>query len=73
MMFPFVAELSYYLSGLILCSLPGSITLSVITDSGIRLIRIIGLCASLMTFSSFPVFRRQSENSTAKFQFVETI
>lgn len=60
------------LSGLILCPLLGSIILLVIPDSRIRLIRSLGLCASLITFSYSLVFRIQFDNPTAKSQFVET-
>jgi len=70
---PFIAELSNHLSDPILCPLLGSIILLGIPDSGIRLIRSIGLCASLMTFPYSLGFWIQFENSTAKFQFVETI
>nr|UQV94739.1 NADH dehydrogenase subunit 4 [Haplopteris ensiformis] len=63
----------FHLSGLILLPLLGSIILLVFPDSGIRRIRIIGLCLLLMTFLYSLVFWIQFDNSTAKFQFVETI
>nr|WRW54373.1 NADH dehydrogenase subunit 4 [Citrus reticulata] len=43
-------ECYFDLSGLILCPVLGSITLLFIPNSRIRLIRLIGLCASLITF-----------------------
>nr|YP_009277433.1 NADH dehydrogenase subunit 4 [Ophioglossum californicum]YP_010439851.1 NADH dehydrogenase subunit 4 [Ophioglossum vulgatum]AOH05903.1 NADH dehydrogenase subunit 4 [Ophioglossum californicum]UTD44897.1 NADH dehydrogenase subunit 4 [Ophioglossum vulgatum] len=67
-----VAFLPTNLSGLILCPLLGSIILLVIPDSRIRLIRSLGLCASLITSSYPPVSRIQFDNPTAKSQSVET-
>uniref|UniRef100_A0A0R0C7N6 NADH-ubiquinone oxidoreductase chain 4 n=1 Tax=Glycine max TaxID=3847 RepID=A0A0R0C7N6_SOYBN len=72
-MLQFLAPFSSNLSGLILCPLLGSIILFVIPDPRIRLIRSIGLCTSLITFLYSLLPRIQFENSTAKFQFVETI
>jgi NADH-ubiquinone oxidoreductase chain 4 len=72
-MLQFLASFYFNLSGLILCPLLGSIILSVIPDSRIRLIRGIGLCTSLITFLYSLFFWIQFDNSTAKFQFVETI
>lgn len=61
------------LSGLILCPVLGSITLIFIPNSRIRPIRLIGLCASLITFLYSPVPRIQFDSSTAKSQFVESL
>nr|YP_010127574.1 NADH dehydrogenase subunit 4 [Bougainvillea spectabilis]YP_010144787.1 NADH dehydrogenase subunit 4 [Mirabilis jalapa]QPP04898.1 NADH dehydrogenase subunit 4 [Bougainvillea spectabilis]QQL93511.1 NADH dehydrogenase subunit 4 [Mirabilis jalapa]ULO25705.1 NADH dehydrogenase subunit 4 [Bougainvillea glabra] len=61
------------LSGLILCPVLGSITLLFIPNSRIRSIRLIGLCASLITFLYSPVLRIQFDPSTAKSQFVESL
>nr|YP_009626866.1 NADH dehydrogenase subunit 4 [Boechera stricta]QCB91533.1 NADH dehydrogenase subunit 4 [Boechera stricta] len=61
------------LSGLILCPVLGSITLLFIPNSRIRPIRLIGLCASLITFLYSPVPRIQFDSSTAKSQFVESL
>ncbi|ESQ43402.1 hypothetical protein EUTSA_v10015926mg [Eutrema salsugineum] len=61
------------LSGLILCPVLGSITPLFIPNSRIRLIRLIGLCASLITFLYSPVPRIQLDYSTAKSQFVESL
>nr|AND50358.1 NADH dehydrogenase subunit 4 [Flatbergium sericeum] len=72
-MLQFLAPFYFNLSGLILCPLLGSIILSIIPDSKIRLIRGIGLCTSLITFLYSPFLWIQFDNSTAKFQFVETI
>nr|YP_009047666.1 NADH dehydrogenase subunit 4 [Funaria hygrometrica]AEB39981.1 NADH dehydrogenase subunit 4 [Funaria hygrometrica]AGN74457.1 NADH dehydrogenase subunit 4 [Funaria hygrometrica]AHG58865.1 NADH dehydrogenase subunit 4 [Funaria hygrometrica] len=72
-MLQFLAPFYSNLSGLILCPLLGSIILFVIPDSRIRLIRSIGLCTSLITFLYSLLFWIQFDNSTAKFQFVETI
>jgi len=72
-MLQFLAPFYSNLSGLILCPLLGSIILFVIPDPRIRLIRSIGLCTSLITFLYSPFFWIQFDNSTAKFQFVETI
>nr|QPZ85260.1 NADH dehydrogenase subunit 4 [Myuroclada maximowiczii] len=72
-MLQFLAPFYSNLSGLILCPLLGSIILFVIPDPRIRLIRSIGLCTSLITFLYSPLFWIQFDNSTAKFQFVETI
>lgn len=72
-MLQFLAPFYSNLSGLILCPLLGSIILFVIPDPRIRLIRSIGLCTSLITFLYSLLFWIQFDNSTAKFQFVETI
>jgi proton-translocating NADH-quinone oxidoreductase chain M len=72
-MLQFLAPFYSNLSGLILCPLLGSIILFVIPDFRIRLIRSIGLCTSLITFLYSLLFWIQFDNSTAKFQFVETI
>ncbi|KAM3360847.1 NADH-ubiquinone oxidoreductase chain 4 [Capsicum galapagoense] len=61
------------LSGLILCPVLGSITPLFIPNSRIRPIRLIGLCASLITFLYPPVLRIQFNPSTAKSQFVESL
>nr|BCT43008.1 NADH dehydrogenase subunit 4 [Musa velutina] len=61
------------LSGLILCPVLGSITPLWIPNSRIRPIRLIGLCASLITFLYPPVLRIQFDPSTAKSQFVERL
>ncbi|CAH2065546.1 unnamed protein product, partial [Thlaspi arvense] len=58
------------LSGLILCPVLGSITLLFIPNSRIRPIRLIGLCASLITFLYSPVPRIQFDSSMAKSQFL---
>ncbi|CAN1200286.1 NADH-ubiquinone oxidoreductase chain 4 [Linum perenne] len=61
------------LSGPILCPVLGSITPLFIPNSRIRPIRLIGLCASLITFLYSPVPRIQFDPSTAKSQFVESL
>nr|QKE23359.1 NADH dehydrogenase subunit 4 [Teucrium simplex]QKE23591.1 NADH dehydrogenase subunit 4 [Teucrium omeiense] len=61
------------LSGLLLSPVLGSITPLFIPNSRIRLIRLIGLCASLITFLYPPVLRIQFDPSTAKSQFVESL
>ena len=61
------------LSGPILCPVLGSIIPLSIPNSRIRLIRFIGLCASLLTFSYPPVPRIQFDSPTAESQFVGTI
>nr|QNP08665.1 NADH dehydrogenase subunit 4 [Rosa sp. JP-2020] len=61
------------LSGLILCPVLGSIIPLFIPNSRIRPIRLIGLCASLITFLYPPVPRIQFDPSTAKSQFVESL
>lgn len=61
------------LSGLILCPVLGSIIPLFIPNSRIRPIRLIGLCASLITFLYSPVPRIQFDPSTAKSQFVESL
>nr|YP_008080935.1 NADH dehydrogenase subunit 3 [Butomus umbellatus]AFY16552.1 NADH dehydrogenase subunit 3 [Butomus umbellatus] len=61
------------LSGLILCPVLGSITPLFLPNSRIRPIRLIGLCASLITFLYPPVPRIQFDPSTAKSQFVESL
>lgn len=66
-------ECYFDLSGLILCPVLGSITLLFIPNSRIRLIRLIGLCFSLITFLYPPVLRIQFDPSTAKSQFVESL
>nr|AZP40305.1 NADH dehydrogenase subunit 4 [Cucumis melo var. momordica]UGV21728.1 NADH dehydrogenase subunit 4 [Cucumis melo subsp. agrestis] len=64
---------SFSLSGPILCPVLGSITPLFIPNSRIRPIRLIGLCASLITFLYPPVPRIQFDPSTAKSQFVESL
>nr|YP_010830663.1 NADH dehydrogenase subunit 4 [Prunus tenella]UUL99635.1 NADH dehydrogenase subunit 4 [Prunus salicina]WFF50467.1 NADH dehydrogenase subunit 4 [Prunus tenella] len=66
-------ECYFDLSGLILCPVLGSITPLFIPNSRIRSIRLIGLCASLITFLYPPVPRIQFDPSTAKSQFVESL
>lgn len=66
-------ECYFDLSGLILCPVLGSITLLFIPNSRIRLIRLIGLCFSLITFLYSLVLWIQFDPSTAKFQFVESL
>nr|AMC32981.1 NADH dehydrogenase subunit 4 [Silene antirrhina] len=66
-------ECYFDLSGLILCPVLGSMTLLFIPNSRIRSIRLIGLCASLITFLYSPVLRIQFDSSTAKSQFVESL
>nr|AUT20021.1 NADH dehydrogenase subunit 4 [Oryza coarctata] len=66
-------ECYFDLSGPILCPVLGSITLLFIPNSSIRLIRLIGLCVSLITFLYPPVPRIQFDPSTAKSQFVESL
>nr|YP_009430432.1 NADH dehydrogenase subunit 4 [Platycodon grandiflorus]ARR27564.1 NADH dehydrogenase subunit 4 [Platycodon grandiflorus]AWN57589.1 NADH dehydrogenase subunit 4 [Platycodon grandiflorus] len=61
------------LSGPILCPVLGSITPLFIPNSRIRPIRLIGLCASLITFLYSPVLRIQFDPSTATSQFVESL
>ena len=61
------------LSGRILCPVLGSITPLFIPTSRIRPIRLIGLCASLITFLYPPVPRIQFDPSTANSQFVESL
>nr|QWQ49917.1 NADH dehydrogenase subunit 4 [Zelkova schneideriana] len=61
------------LSGPILCPVLGSITPLFIPNSRIRPIRLIGLCASFITFLYPPVPRIQFDPSTAKSQFVESL
>lgn len=61
------------LSGPILCPVLGSITPLFIPNSRIRPIRLIGLCASLITFLYPPVPRIQFDPSTANSQFVESL
>ncbi|KAI3842467.1 hypothetical protein MKX03_035074 [Papaver bracteatum] len=61
------------LSGPIPCPVLGSITPLFIPNSRIRPIRLIGLCASLITFLYPPVPRIQFDPSTAKSQFVESL
>ncbi|WVY92811.1 hypothetical protein V8G54_000113 (mitochondrion) [Vigna mungo] len=61
------------LSGPILCPVLGSIIPIFIPNSRIRPIRLIGLCASLITFLYSPVPRIQFDPSTAKSQFVESL
>nr|UDH58360.1 NADH dehydrogenase subunit 4 [Brasenia schreberi] len=63
----------FNLSGPIPCPVLGSITPLFIPNSRIRPIRLIGLCASLLTFLYPPVPRIQFDPSTAKSQFVETL
>nr|YP_010627563.1 NADH dehydrogenase subunit 4 [Rhodiola crenulata]WBN94463.1 NADH dehydrogenase subunit 4 [Rhodiola crenulata]WBN94484.1 NADH dehydrogenase subunit 4 [Rhodiola wallichiana] len=66
-------ECYFDLSGLIPCPVLGSITPLFIPNSRIRPIRLIGLCASLITFLYPPVPRIQFDPSTAKSQFVESL
>jgi len=66
-------ECYFDLSGPILCPVLGSITPLFIPNSRIRLIRLIGLCASLITFLYPPVPRIQFDPSTVKSQFVESL
>ena len=68
---PSIVSLS--LSLLILSPLLGSLLVSIIPDSKIRTIRSVGLCTSLLIFIYSLFFWIQFNNSTAKFQFVETI
>jgi hypothetical protein len=63
----------YDLSGPILCPVLGSITPLFIPNSSIRLIRLIGLCVSLITFLYPPVPWIQFDPSTANSQFVESL
>nr|WNR49290.1 NADH dehydrogenase subunit 4 [Acorus tatarinowii] len=63
--------MNFCLSGLILCPVLGSIILLFIPNSRIRLIRLIGLCVSLITFLYSLVLWIQFDPSTAKFQFVD--
>nr|QPK67106.1 NADH dehydrogenase subunit 4 [Erodium chrysanthum]QPK67107.1 NADH dehydrogenase subunit 4 [Erodium gruinum] len=65
-------ECYFDLSGLIMCPVLGSIILLFIPNSRIRLIRFIGLSASLLTFLYSLVLWIQFDPSTAKFQFVES-
>nr|AKJ25726.1 NADH dehydrogenase subunit 4 [Monsonia emarginata] len=65
-------ECYFNLSGLIMCPVLGSIFLLFIPNSRIRLIRFIGLSASLITFLYSLVLWIQFDPSTAKFQFVES-
>ncbi|XBH61690.1 hypothetical protein VPH35_116085 [Triticum aestivum] len=66
-------ECYFDLSGPILCPMLGSITPLFIPNSSVRLIRLIGLCVSLITFLYPPVPRIQFDPSTAKSQFVESL
>ncbi|XP_052157786.1 NADH-ubiquinone oxidoreductase chain 4-like [Oryza glaberrima] len=66
-------ECYFDLSGPTLCPVLGSITLLFIPNSSIRLIRLIGLCISLITFLYPLVPRIQFDPSTAKSQFVESL
>nr|YP_009227146.1 NADH dehydrogense subunit 4 [Welwitschia mirabilis]AMA21000.1 NADH dehydrogense subunit 4 [Welwitschia mirabilis]QXE44339.1 NADH dehydrogenase subunit 4 [Welwitschia mirabilis] len=68
-----MSECSFDLTGLILCPVLGSIILIFIPNNRIRLIRFIGLCASLLTFLYSLMIWIQFDSSTAEFQFVETI
>nr|AKJ25708.1 NADH dehydrogenase subunit 4 [Erodium texanum] len=65
-------ECYFDLSGLIMCPVLGSIILLFIPNSRIRLIRFMGLSASLITFLYSLVLWIQFDPSTAKFQFVES-
>ncbi|KAA3449944.1 NADH dehydrogenase subunit 4 [Gossypium australe] len=67
------SECYFDLSGPILCPVLGSITPLFIPNSSIRLIRLIGLCVSLITFLYPPVPRIQFDPSTANSQFVESL
>nr|YP_009867097.1 NADH dehydrogenase subunit 4 [Rotheca serrata]QKG04076.1 NADH dehydrogenase subunit 4 [Rotheca serrata] len=64
---------SFDLSGLLISPVLGSITPLFIPNSRIRPIRLIGLCASLITFLYPPFLRIQFDPSTAKSQFVESL
>ncbi|KAF8041606.1 hypothetical protein BT93_A0260 [Corymbia citriodora subsp. variegata] len=66
-------ECYYDLSGPIMCPVLGSITLLFIPNSRIRPIRLIGLCASLITFLYSPVPHIQFDPSTTKSQFVKSL
>ncbi|CAN6458931.1 unnamed protein product [Victoria cruziana] len=63
----------FHLSGPIPCLVLGSITPLFIPNSRTRPIRLMGLCASLITFLYPPVPWIQFDPSTAKSQFVETL
>nr|QPK67110.1 NADH dehydrogenase subunit 4 [Pelargonium transvaalense] len=60
------------LSGLLMCPLLGILALLFIPNSRIRLIRMIGLSSSLLTFLYSLVLWIFFDPSTAKFQFVES-
>lgn len=68
---PFLSNLS--LSALILWPLFGSLILTCVPDSKVKTIHAIGLYTSLITFIYSLFFWLQFDNSTAKFQFLETI
>ncbi|KAJ3668590.1 hypothetical protein LUZ60_018204 [Juncus effusus] len=72
-MFANFCESYFDLSGLILCPVLGSIILLFLPNSSIRLIRLIGLCVSLITFLYSLVLWIKFDPSTAKFQFVESV
>ncbi|KAJ4802852.1 NADH-ubiquinone oxidoreductase chain 4 [Rhynchospora pubera] len=72
-MFENLFESYFDLSGLILCPVLGSIILLFIPNYSIRLIRLIGLCVSLLTFLYSLVLWIKFDPSTAKFQFVESV
>nr|YP_008816166.1 NADH dehydrogenase subunit 4 [Roya obtusa]YP_009755754.1 NADH dehydrogenase subunit 4 [Roya anglica]AGZ90375.1 NADH dehydrogenase subunit 4 [Roya obtusa]QIQ22993.1 NADH dehydrogenase subunit 4 [Roya anglica] len=72
-MFDIFSPLYSNLSGLILWPLLGSLVLFQIPNSKTRLIQNIGFCTSLLTFLYSLKFWLQFDNSTSKFQFVETI
>ncbi|CAN6458951.1 unnamed protein product [Victoria cruziana] len=63
----------FHLSGPIPCPVLGSITPLFIPNSRTRPIRLMGLCASLITFLYPPIPWIQFDPSTAKSQFVETL
>nr|QPK67109.1 NADH dehydrogenase subunit 4 [Pelargonium tetragonum] len=63
---------TFSLSGLLMCPLIGILALLFIPNSRIRLIRMIGLSSSLLTFLYSLVLWIEFDPSTAKFQFVES-
>nr|AEO21071.1 NADH dehydrogenase subunit 4 [Silene conica]AEO21072.1 NADH dehydrogenase subunit 4 [Silene conica] len=71
-MLDFLSSYSFSLSGLILSPVIGILALLFIPNARIRLIRLIGLLTSLLTFLYSLVLRLQFDPSTAKSQFVES-
>ena len=69
----YIGALFSGLSALILWPLLGALLVLAIPGSRIRLIRSIGLCITLITFVYSLLFWVRFDNSTAQFQFVETI
>nr|QPK67111.1 NADH dehydrogenase subunit 4 [Pelargonium x hortorum] len=63
---------TFSLSGLLMCPLLGILALLFIPNSRIRLIRMMGLSSSLLTFLYSLVLWIKFDPSTAKFQFVES-